>query len=94
MALCFYNTLSRTKEPFTPLEPGKAGLYTCGPTIYNFAHIGNLRAYMFEDLLSRYLSFRGYAVRHIMNLTDADHNRLAVACERIRAAKVAIGGRQ
>lgn len=72
MALCFHNTLTRTKEPFTPLVPGKVGLYTCGPTIYNYAHIGNLRAYMFEDLLSRYLSFRGYAVRHIMNLTDVE----------------------
>lgn len=72
MALCFHNTLTRTKEPFTPLVPGKVGLYTCGPTIYNFAHIGNLRAYMFEDLLSRYLSFRGYDVRHIMNLTDVE----------------------
>jgi cysteinyl-tRNA synthetase len=72
MALCFHNTLSRKKEPFTPLNPGKVGLYTCGPTIYNFAHIGNLRAYMFEDLLSRYLSYRGYEVLHIMNLTDVE----------------------
>lgn len=72
MALCFYNTLSRKKEPFIPLESGKVGLYTCGPTIYNYAHIGNLRAYMFEDLLSRYLTFRGYEVRHIMNLTDVE----------------------
>ena len=72
MALCFHNTLSRKKEPFAPLEPGKVGLYTCGPTIYNFAHIGNLRAYMFEDLLSRYLTYRGFEVRHIMNLTDVE----------------------
>lgn len=72
MALCFYDTLSRKKEVFEPLESGKVGLYTCGPTIYNYAHIGNFRAYMFEDLLSRYLSFRGYQVRHIMNLTDVE----------------------
>ncbi len=72
MALCFYDTLSRKKEVFEPLESGKVGLYTCGPTIYNYAHIGNFRAYMFEDLLSRYLQFRGYQVRHIMNLTDVE----------------------
>ncbi len=72
MALCFYDTLSRKKEVFQPLESGKVGLYTCGPTIYNYAHIGNFRAYMFEDLLSRYLTYRGYQVRHIMNLTDVE----------------------
>ena len=72
MALCFHNTLSRKKEVFESIETGKVGLYTCGPTIYNHAHIGNFRAYMFEDLLSRYLSFRGYAVKHIMNLTDVE----------------------
>ena len=72
MALCFHNTLSRKKEVFEPIEAGKVGLYTCGPTIYNHAHIGNFRAYMFEDLLSRYLSFRGYSVKHIMNLTDVE----------------------
>lgn len=72
MALCFHDTLSRTKREFSPIEPGKVGLYTCGPTIYNHAHIGNFRAYMFEDLLSRYLTYRGYAVKHIMNLTDVE----------------------
>ncbi len=72
MALHFYNTLTRTKEAFTPITPGKVGLYTCGPTIYNYAHIGNLRAYMFEDLLKRYLQYRGYSVHHVMNLTDVE----------------------
>lgn len=72
MPLQFYNTLSRSKEEFVPLEAGKAGLYTCGPTIYNYAHIGNFRAYVFEDLLKRYLKMRGYSVRHIMNLTDVE----------------------
>ena len=72
MALRFYNTLTRTKETFTPITPGKVGLYTCGPTIYNFAHIGNLRAYMFEDLLKRYLRYHGYSVYHVMNLTDVE----------------------
>lgn len=72
MALCFYDTLTRKKEAFKPITPGRVGLYTCGPTIYNFAHIGNFRAYMFEDLLSRYLTYRGFDVTHIMNLTDVE----------------------
>jgi len=79
MALRIYNTLSRTKEVFEPIDAPKAGLYTCGPTIYNFAHIGNFRAYMFEDLLRRYLRFRGYEVLHIMNLTDVE-DKLIRAC--------------
>ena len=72
MALRFFNTMTRTKEPFEPIEAGKVRMYTCGPTVYNYAHIGNFRAYIFEDLLRRYLEFRGYAVRHIMNLTDVE----------------------
>lgn len=70
--LRFYNTLSRQKEDFHPLQPGKVGMYTCGPTVYNYPHIGNYRAYMFEDLLRRYLQYRGYAVTQVMNLTDID----------------------
>ncbi|MFM1920178.1 MAG: hypothetical protein RLZZ303_1812 [Candidatus Hydrogenedentota bacterium] len=72
MSLQFYNTMTRAKEVFTPIEEGKVGLYTCGPTIYNYAHIGNFRAYVFEDLLKRYLKMRGFSVRHIMNLTDVE----------------------
>ena len=72
MALRFQNSMTRSKEVFEPLEQGKVGLYTCGPTIYNYAHIGNFRAYMFEDLLKRYLQYRGYTVNHIMNLTDVE----------------------
>ncbi|MBI1319014.1 MAG: cysteine--tRNA ligase [Candidatus Hydrogenedens sp.] len=72
MAIRFYNSMHRAKEDLQPIEPGKVGLYTCGPTIYNFAHIGNFRAYMFEDLLKRYLRYRGYEVHHIMNLTDVE----------------------
>ncbi len=79
MSLMFYNTLTRSRVPFTPIKPGKVGMYTCGPTIYNFAHIGNFRAYMFEDLLRRYLEYRGYEVRHIMNLTDVE-DKLIRAC--------------
>ncbi|MBT3378341.1 MAG: cysteine--tRNA ligase [Lentisphaerae bacterium] len=72
MALMFQNSLTRQKEAFTPIVPGKVGLYTCGPTVYNFAHIGNFRAYVFEDLLKRTLCFCGYDVHHVMNLTDVD----------------------
>ena len=70
--LCLFNTLTRRKEKFTPLEEGKVGMYTCGPTVYDFAHIGNFRAFLFEDLLKRWLEYRGYKVTHVMNLTDVD----------------------
>ena len=74
MALQFFNTLSRKTEVFTPLDPaGRAiRMYTCGPTVYNHAHIGNFRAYLFEDLLQRHLEARGYEVLRVMNLTDVD----------------------
>ena len=72
MALRFFNTMSRMKEEFVPITPGQVNLYTCGPTIYNFAHIGNFRAYMFEDLLKRYLKYKGLKVKHVMNITDID----------------------
>ncbi len=72
MPLLFFNTLTRRLEEFTPLEPGKVRLYTCGPTVYNFAHIGNFRAYVFEDLLQRHLEYRGLKVERVMNLTDVD----------------------
>ncbi len=68
----FFNTMTRRKEPFTPLEPGHVRLYTCGPTVYNYAHIGNFRAYVFEDLLRRVLKFAGFRVTQVMNLTDVD----------------------
>jgi cysteinyl-tRNA synthetase len=72
MPLVFKNTLTRTKEEFKSMEPGKVRMYTCGPTVYNFAHIGNFRTYMFEDLLRRYLQYKGYQVTQVMNLTDID----------------------
>jgi cysteinyl-tRNA synthetase len=70
--LVFYNTLGRRLEPFQPLAPGKVSMYTCGPTVYNHVHIGNLRTFLFEDLLRRTLRFLGYRVMHVMNLTDVD----------------------
>ncbi|MGI8819982.1 MAG: cysteine--tRNA ligase [Chthoniobacterales bacterium] len=74
MALRFFNTYSRELEEFRPLDPaGRAvKMYTCGPTVYSFAHIGNFRAYLFEDLLQRHLELRGYAVQRVMNITDVD----------------------
>ncbi len=72
MSIRFHNTLTRQTEDFVPMEPGRVRLYTCGPTVYNFAHIGNFRAYLFEDLLHRYLEFRGLNVTQIMNLPDVD----------------------
>jgi cysteinyl-tRNA synthetase len=68
-----YNTLTRKKEEFIPVIPGGVGFYTCGPTVYNFAHIGNLRTYIFEDLLKRTLQYDGYKVKHVMNITDVGH---------------------
>ncbi|TRO45927.1 cysteine--tRNA ligase [Candidatus Bathyarchaeota archaeon] len=68
----FFNTLTRRKEPFIPIEEGKVGMYTCGPTVYDYAHIGNFRAFLFEDLLKRWLEYRGFKVTHVMNLTDVD----------------------
>ena len=70
--LKLYNYLTRKKEPLRPLRAGRVGLYTCGPTVYNYAHIGNLRTYIFEDILRRVLEREGYHVRHVMNLTDVD----------------------
>jgi len=72
MGLQFFNTLTRQKEVFEPIVDGQVKMYTCGPTVYDFAHIGNFRAYMFEDLLKRYLRYKGYKVTQIMNLTDID----------------------
>ncbi len=71
--LTIYNTLIREKEPFVPMQPGQVGLYTCGPTVYNYAHIGNLRTYVFEDVLRRVLEYDGYQVKHVMNITDVGH---------------------
>ncbi|MGH7532461.1 MAG: cysteine--tRNA ligase, partial [Gemmatimonadales bacterium] len=72
MALRLHNTLTRALYPFLPLHPGRASLYTCGPTVYNYAHIGNFRTFLFEDLLRRWLEASGYDVFHVMNLTDVD----------------------
>ena len=81
MALRFYNTLTRRIDDFQSLEDGHVRMYTCGPTVYNFAHIGNFRAYVFEDLLRRYLKYSGYQVTQVMNLTDVDDKTIKGALQ-------------
>lgn len=73
MDITFFNTLGREKQVFQPIEPGKVGLYTCGPTVYDYQHIGNFRTFLFEDFLKRVLIYNGYDVTHIMNITDVGH---------------------
>ncbi|MCF7808766.1 MAG: cysteine--tRNA ligase [Candidatus Marinimicrobia bacterium] len=82
MSIQFYNTKSRQKESFNPIAAGKVRMYTCGPTVYDYAHIGNYRTFMFEDLLRRYLEFRGLEVTQVMNLTDVDDNTIRRSRER------------
>ncbi len=72
-SLILHNTLTRAKEVFTPQEPPHVKMYCCGPTVYNYAHIGNLRTYIFEDILHRTLLFHGYTLTHVMNITDVGH---------------------
>jgi cysteinyl-tRNA synthetase len=73
MPLKLFNSLTRQLEAFQPVHPGEARVYTCGPTVYNFQHIGNMRAYIFADTLGRALSFKGYQLRHVINITDVGH---------------------
>jgi cysteinyl-tRNA synthetase len=82
MALRLYNTLTRQVEEFEPLQAGRVSLYTCGPTVYNYAHIGNFRTFLFEDLLRRWLEASGYEVFQIMNLTDVDDRTINAAREK------------
>ena len=88
MALKLFNTLSRSVQEFTPLDPaGKlTGMYCCGPTVYDFAHIGNWRTFVFGDLVRRYLEFKGYQVTHVMNITDIDDKII----KRVRETKTTL----
>lgn len=74
-----FNTLTRSKERFVPIEKGHVRMYTCGPTVYDYSHIGNMRAFLFEDLLKRWLEYRGFKVTHVMNLTDVDDRTIKAA---------------
>ena len=88
MALKLFNTLTRSVQEFVPLDPAgkKVGIYCCGPTVYDFGHIGNFRTFAFGDLVRRYLEFRGYAVTQVMNITDVEDKIIA----RVRQAKVSL----
>jgi len=79
MTLALHNTLTRAVEPFQPFAPPRVTLYTCGPTVWNYAHLGNFRTFLFEDLLRRHLESSGYEVFHIMNLTDVDDRTIKAA---------------
>ena len=73
MSFYIYNTMTRNKDEFVPYREGNVGMYTCGPTVYNYAHIGNLRTYIFEDILKKSLEYVNYKVKHVMNVTDVGH---------------------
>ena len=81
MALRFYNTLTARVDEFRPLEGNQVRMYTCGPTVYDYAHIGNFRTFVFQDIMRRYLRYRGYEVRQVMNLTDVDDKTIRNARE-------------
>ena len=74
-----YNTATRRQEPFEPADGKVARVYSCGPTVYDFAHIGNLRTFVFNDILNRYLAFKGWEVHQVMNITDVDDKTIAGA---------------
>ena len=74
-----HNTLSGKVEPFVPQKPGEVRMYTCGPTVYDYAHIGNYRTFVFQDILRRFLKLRGFKLNHVMNLTDVDDRIIANA---------------
>ncbi len=80
--ILFHNTLTGRLEPFEPLHPGEVRIYTCGPTVYDYAHIGNYRTFVFQDILRRFLRLRGYRIRQVMNLTDVDDRIIQNAAER------------
>src|SRR5919206_3117831 len=79
MALRFYNTLTQELEVFEPLHGNTVRIYTCGPTVYNFVHIGNFRTFTFQDILRRWLRYRGYELNHVMNITDVDDKIISAA---------------
>jgi cysteinyl-tRNA synthetase len=86
MALKLFNTLSRSIQEFAPLNPPKVGMYCCGPTVYDYAHIGNWRTFVFGDLVRRYLEFKGFAVTHVMNITDVEDKII----KRVRETKTTL----
>lgn len=93
MKIQFYNSLTNQHEEFTPLEPGKVSMYSCGPTVYDFAHIGNFRSFLFGDLLRRFFELTGHDVHHVMNITDVGHmvegeaDKMMEAANRVKVNK-------
>ena len=87
MGLSLYNTLTRKVEPFEPLDPPRVTFYACGPTVWNYAHIGNFRTFLFADVLRRYLEYAGYEVFHVMNLTDVDDRTITAASNAGKSVK-------
>ena len=81
MALRFYNTLTQQVEVFAPLDGKTVRMYTCGPTVYHYVHIGNLRTFLFQDILRRWLAHRGYQLLHVMNITDVEDKIIRKAME-------------
>ena len=81
MSIQIYNTLSKRKEEFKPLEPGKVKMYVCGPTVYNLIHIGNARPMIIFDTVRRYLEYKGYEVNYVSNFTDVDDKIIKKAIE-------------
>ncbi len=81
MSLKIYNTLTRKKEEFVPLKSGEVGMYVCGPTVYNYIHIGNARPFIIFEVVRRFLKFKGYRVKYIQNLTDIDDKMINKAKE-------------
>ncbi len=79
MALVVYNSLTKRLEPFEPLNPPEVRMYTCGPTVYHYVHIGNFRTFVFQDILRRYLKYLGYRLLHVMNITDVEDKIIAAA---------------
>ena len=77
-----FNTMTRTKEEVVPVNSGKIGIYTCGPTVYNKIHIGNFKTFLFEDILVRYLRYKGYDVTQVMNITDIDDKTIRASREK------------
>ncbi|MFQ5648172.1 MAG: cysteine--tRNA ligase, partial [Candidatus Aenigmatarchaeota archaeon] len=94
MVLRFYNTLTKKKEAFKPLKKGEVRMYNCGPTVYMYAHIGNFRAYVFADLLRRYLEWRGLKVKQVMNITDVGHMTFDVVADSTGEDKVEKAARE
>ena len=99
MDIRFYNTLTNREEIFEPLDPPNVAMYSCGPTVYDFAHIGNFKSFLFSDVLRRFLDLAGYNVTHVMNITDVGHmtdddvadatgeDKIAVAARKLKEEK-------